>query len=275
MPRPVTPVYSELSEILQISLHRALTRQQEPAGAAGRGGRNAGAAGQGEARSARRHDGPLESPIDPPSPWRRRGWVGCWRSRHSRSSRSCRVFPILWTFWESLHLARSAHAVARPAIHRRGNYVELMTDRRFWSAFGHTAFFAGTSVALELAAGLALALALERVVRGRCARAHGRPAAVGDSHCRRGAGLAFHVRESGGLASELVGSHSGVACPDLVCRCRAAWIPLVLADVWKTTPFVALLLLAGLQNIDRSLYEAADVDGAAPWRQFAESPCRC
>ena len=50
----------------------------------------------------------------------------------------------------------------------------------------------------------------------------------------------------------------------------AAWIPLVLADVWKTTPFVALLLLAGLQNIDRSVYEAAEVDGAGPWRQFVE-----
>jgi ABC-type sugar transport system permease subunit len=40
--------------------------------------------------------------------------------------------------------------------------------------------------------------------------------------------------------------------------------------VWKTTPFVALLLLAGLQNIDRSVYEAADVDGAGPWRQLVE-----
>ena len=47
-----------------------------------------------------------------------------------------------------------------------------------------------------------------------------------------------------------------------------AWVPVVLADVWKTTPFVALLLLAGLQNIDRSLYEAARIDGASAWRQF-------
>jgi multiple sugar transport system permease protein len=47
-----------------------------------------------------------------------------------------------------------------------------------------------------------------------------------------------------------------------------AWVPIILADVWKTTPFVALLLLAGLQNIDPSLYEAARVDGARPWRQF-------
>jgi multiple sugar transport system permease protein len=47
-----------------------------------------------------------------------------------------------------------------------------------------------------------------------------------------------------------------------------AWVPVVLADVWKTTPFVALLLLAGLQNIDASLYEAARIDGASAWRQF-------
>lgn len=49
---------------------------------------------------------------------------------------------------------------------------------------------------------------------------------------------------------------------------HAAWVPIILADVWKTTPFVALLLLAGLQNIDASLYEAARIDGASAWRQF-------
>jgi len=51
-------------------------------------------------------------------------------------------------------------------------------------------------------------------------------------------------------------------------RTGLAWVPVVLADVWKTTPFVALLLLAGLQNIDASLYEAARIDGASAWRQF-------
>jgi len=47
-----------------------------------------------------------------------------------------------------------------------------------------------------------------------------------------------------------------------------AWVPVILADVWKTTPFVALLLLAGLQNIDLTLYEAAAVDGANRWWQL-------
>jgi ABC-type sugar transport system permease subunit len=62
----------------------------------------------------------------------------------------------------------------------------------------------------------------------------------------------------------------GLAPPTWFADPLAAWVPLVLADVWKTTPFVALLLLAGLQQIDRSLYEAAGVDGAGPWRQFAD-----
>ena len=50
----------------------------------------------------------------------------------------------------------------------------------------------------------------------------------------------------------------------------------MLADVWKTTPFVALLLLAGLQNIDRSLYEAARIDGASVVAPVSPtSRCRC
>jgi ABC-type sugar transport system permease subunit len=47
-----------------------------------------------------------------------------------------------------------------------------------------------------------------------------------------------------------------------------AWVPIALADIWKSTPFVAVLLLAGLQTIDASLYEAAAVDGASRMRQF-------
>jgi ABC-type sugar transport system permease subunit len=49
----------------------------------------------------------------------------------------------------------------------------------------------------------------------------------------------------------------------------AAWVPIVGADVWKTTPFVAILLLAGLQTIDPELHEAARMDGAGPVRRFA------
>jgi ABC-type sugar transport system permease subunit len=177
------------------------------------------------------------------------------------------VFPIAWTFWESLHLDDLRMPwLGRPFI-GWDNYLELMTDRRLWSAFGHTAFFAATSVALELAAGLALALLLDRVVRARSlirtvvVLPWAIPTVVAALVWR------FMFESPGGLASAgLV--QLGIAPPTWFADERAAWVPLVLADVWKTTPFVALLLLAGLQNIDRTLYEAADVDGATSWQQF-------
>jgi ABC-type sugar transport system permease subunit len=63
---------------------------------------------------------------------------------------------------------------------------------------------------------------------------------------------------------------AGVGYQDWLSRPFSAWVPIVLGDVWKSTPFVALLLLAGLQGIDASLYEAARMDGASAWRRFTQ-----
>ena len=79
----------------------------------------------------------------------------------------------------------------------------------------------------------------------------------------------FIFESPGGLATRLAPSVASTP-PTWFADPVAAWVPLVLADVWKTTPFVALLLLAGLQSIDRALYEAAAVDGAGAWRQFRD-----
>ena len=177
------------------------------------------------------------------------------------------VFPMLWTFWESLHLDDLRMPwLGRPFI-GWGNYVEVTSDPRFWSALGRTTLFALVTVALELGAGLVLALMLDRIVRGRglvrtiVILPWAIPTVVGALVWR------FIFESPGGLATAAL-ADIGVAAPTWFADEFAAWVPLVLADVWKTTPFVALLLLAGLQNIDRSLYEAADVDGAGPWQQF-------
>ena len=50
---------------------------------------------------------------------------------------------------------------------------------------------------------------------------------------------------------------------------------IIVADVWKTAPFMALLILAGLQVIPGEIYEAAKVDGATMWQRFRRSRCRC
>jgi ABC-type sugar transport system permease subunit len=179
------------------------------------------------------------------------------------------IFPILWTMWESLHL----HDLRMPWLGRpfigTANYVEALSDQRFTGALVRSGLFAGVTVSLELAAGLLLALMMNGVARARglvrtaVLLPWAIPTVVAALTWR------FIFESPAGVANAIVAA-LGAAPPAWFADVWAAWIPLVLADVWKTTPFVALLLLAGLQNIDRSLYDAADTDGAGPWRQFVE-----
>jgi multiple sugar transport system permease protein len=179
------------------------------------------------------------------------------------------LFPLVWTLWESLHL----HDLRMPWLGQPfvgiDNYVEAFRQPRFWGALGHTAFFAVTSVGLELMIGLWLALALNRAFRGRgLVRAAvlvpwAIPTVVSALLWR------FMFEGQHGIMNSVL-VKIGVLSEPVVwfIQPAAAWVPVILADVWKTTPFVALLLLAGLQNIDASLYEAARIDGASAWRQF-------
>lgn len=179
------------------------------------------------------------------------------------------LFPLAWTAWESLHL----HDLRMPWRGRPfvglEHYTALAGDARFWAAMGHTAFFAAVSVALELALGLALALALDRAFRGRgLVRAAvllpwAIPTVVAALLWRflfdARVGAVNAVLAGMGMVDEPVVWLAGAA---------TAWVPVILADVWKTTPFVALLLLAGLQAVPRELHEAAAVDGAGAGRRF-------
>jgi ABC-type sugar transport system permease subunit len=177
------------------------------------------------------------------------------------------LVPIGWTIWESLHL----HDLRMPWLGRpfigAANYLEAMTDRRFLEAAVHTAVFAGVAVTLEMCAGLVLALGLERISRGaRVMRTAillpwAVPTVVAALVWR------FIFESPGGMATMAV-QQLGMTAPTWLADPMAAWVPVVLADVWKTTPFVALLLIAGLKNVDPLLYEAASLDGASAWRQF-------
>ena len=179
------------------------------------------------------------------------------------------IFPLGWTVWESLHM----HELRMPWLGRPfvglDNYAEIASDPRFWAALGHTAFFTVTSITLELVLGLFLALAMNRVFRGRgFVRAAilvpwAIPTVVAALLWR------FMFESEAGIANALLVDANVLEKPIVwFIETTTAWVPVILADVWKTTPFVALLLLAGLQNIDTSLYEAAAVDGANGWRQL-------
>ncbi|MET7400348.1 sugar ABC transporter permease [Dactylosporangium sp. NPDC005572] len=133
---------------------------------------------------------------------------------------------------------------------------------RFWSAAATTGGFTLVVVALELAVGLAMALFMHQLKRGKAfARVcvlvpWAVPTAVATV-------LWQWMFSTGGVVNALTGAETlwtGAEGP-----ARAA---VVIIDVWKTAPFVALLLLAGLQTIPGEMYEAAKVDGAGAWKRF-------
>lgn len=160
-------------------------------------------------------------------------------------------------------------SMIRPNFIGLQNYGKYLTEARTWSAMWNTVFFTVISVFFELIIGLAVALVINRAFIGRGAvRAAvlipwAIPTAVSAmmwSYLYDGqSGIVAHYFEQLGLISDssvLLSTGSG------------AMFSIILADVWKTMPYMALLLLAGLQTISESLYEAAEVDGAGKVQRF-------
>ncbi len=179
------------------------------------------------------------------------------------------IFPLFWTMKESLY----RHDLRMPWLGEPfvglENFARVFQDPRFSAALLHTLFFTLVSVGLEMVLGLFIALAVNRSFRGRgLLRASfllpwAMPTVVAALVWR------FLFASDSGLVNTLLVGSGIVAEPVVWLAGRwTAWVPLILADVWKTTPFVALLLLAGLQNIPGELYEAASMDGASARAQF-------
>lgn len=167
------------------------------------------------------------------------------------------LIPIAATGWEAMH----DHDLRLPWLGRPfiggGNFVEALRDRRFLEAVLHTIAFTAISVPIELLVGLALALLMHSVRRGRAVMrvAALLPWAIPTVV----AALVWRLMVDNLLTAAHIDWFSGPI---------TAWIPIILADVWKTTPFVAVLLLAGLQTIDPEIYESARLDGASSSRQL-------
>ncbi|MFZ3041996.1 MAG: sugar ABC transporter permease [Thiobacillus sp.] len=149
------------------------------------------------------------------------------------------------------------------------NFSYLLLDANWWGAVWNTVVFAAISVSLETVLGLVIALALNAQFRGR----GGLRAAIlipwaiptvvsaqmwswmfNDVF-----GVINHVLLALGLIAQPV---AWLASPD------TALLSIILVDVWKTTPFMALLLLAGLQMLPKECFESARVDGVHPLKVF-------
>jgi multiple sugar transport system permease protein len=149
------------------------------------------------------------------------------------------------------------------------HYKENLSDGRMWKAISNTTVFTVISVFAELVIGLAIAILINKAFFGRgLVRATilipwAIPTAVSAfmwKYLYDGQnGIVAKAFEEIGLFDRMT---------DLLTSSNGAMFSVIFADVWKTTPYMALLLLAGLQTIPSSLYEAAAIDGASKWKQF-------
>jgi multiple sugar transport system permease protein len=170
------------------------------------------------------------------------------------------LYPLGFAVYLSLldyYLPRASH----PFVGLR-HYVDLLADPRFWNALYNTCVLAGASVALELGAGLLLALALYGLTAG--ARAYSVLLFLPHVVTPVVAGLLLRWMFVGrwGLIDATLAS-VGLQGPDWLGAPGWARATVVLADAWKFTPFVMLVLYAGLQSLDANMLEAAGIDGAS------------
>lgn len=148
-------------------------------------------------------------------------------------------------------------------------YAKLLGDTRFFRSLKSTAVFTAISVACELVLGMALALIMNKAIKGiggvrtTALIPWAIPTAVSALM------WSYMYDGSSGIVAKIFSDIGLIASPELMLLSNSgAMTAAILADVWKTTPYMALLLLAGLQIIDQGLYESAKIDGAGPSRTF-------
>lgn len=172
------------------------------------------------------------------------------------------AYPLCAAVWLSLH--RSLLTFHEQRFIGIANYAFLLTDDRFFAALGHTLYFTFVAVSLELVLGLACALLLNATFKGRglVRAAVLIPWAVPTVVSARMWAHLFNPDV--GLIAKLLPATDVNFLGTPGYAMHAA----ILVDVWKTTPFVALLLLAGLQSLPEDVFKAARIDGAGPLRIF-------
>lgn len=179
------------------------------------------------------------------------------------------VFPLAYSFWLSLQNFDLSVGADYEFVGGK-NYAEaLFRDSRFRGSVWNTAVIIAPSLVVELILGLGLALLLSRVARGRpiITALLAIPAMVSPVMAAMAWRMMFGVKYGAinnlGLQLGLIDVYF-----DWFGSTALALMSVVLVEVWHNTPFMMLVLLAGIQSIPQELYDAAKADGARPWQSF-------
>jgi trehalose/maltose transport system permease protein len=173
------------------------------------------------------------------------------------------AYPIARALWLSLYSYRLTDPAAREFVGLR-NYGVVLTDRLWWQDVGTTVTITAVTVAVELVIRFAFAMVMHRVVIGRrlvrtsILIPYGIITVVS----------AFAWRYAFSLDTGFVNNWFGLEDFAWFGHRASGLFVISMSEIWKTTPFMSLLLLAGLAQVPREYQEAAEVDGATWWQRL-------
>ncbi|MFN8073211.1 MAG: sugar ABC transporter permease [Mycobacterium sp.] len=172
------------------------------------------------------------------------------------------AYPIVYAFWLSLHRYNLASPNDTKFI-GFANYQTILSDKYWWTAFFVTLIITVISVAIEFVLGLALALVMHRTIFGKGLVRTAILIPYGIVTVAASYSWYYAWTPGTGYLANLLPEGSAPLTQQI-----PSLAVIILAEVWKTTPFMALLLLAGLALVPEDLLKAAEVDGANAWTRL-------
>ena len=176
------------------------------------------------------------------------------------------IYPLIYSLTISFMKYRLIPP-AGPQFIGFGNYAKLLGQERFWSVIGTTTFISFSAVALQYVIGFGLALAVHAKVFGHRQLRVGLllPMLLAPVAVALMARMIFNP-----TLGPINQFFTLFGLPNLPFLTQTNWAlgVLITVEVWMWTPFVMLLLLAGLQSLPMDVYEAAEMENASPWQRF-------
>ena len=179
------------------------------------------------------------------------------------------IYPVFDLIKTGFYALKLSEGPAAPRFIGLANFARAWGDATLWESLRTTLILVGVTVPGALLAGLGLALLANRAVHAKWLIRLAMLMPWMLPLVFTGLLFRWFFDYKLGLVNDVL-TRIGLAAPQWLSSPSLAMAAITVAIIWKTSSFVAMVLLAGLQSIPRSLYEAAEIDGAGRWSQFYE-----